>query len=341
MSPVRNTRVLFNAYAEGYPIPGKTLVVDHSETIDLETTPLQSGEVLVKTVALSADPYMRGRMSEPGKTTSGPAFELGKPLSNLIIVKVLRSENSSYKPGAYLHGVGDFAEYQVLSNLSDWQPLPETPVAPWSAYLGVLGMPAQTAYYGWKEVANPKKGETVYISTAAGAVGSFVVQLAKMEGLKVIGSAGTDEKVQWLREIGADVAFNYKTTNIEDVLKEHGPIDIYWDNAGGKTLDAALANMNTFGRVIKIGSISSYNSKPDPIYNTETILWKRITIRGIIVVDHHVQYLEEFFKIFSPKVAKGEIKYVEHVVKSLEDAPQLFLDQHTGKNTGKAVIVLE
>ncbi|KZV96086.1 NAD(P)-binding protein [Exidia glandulosa HHB12029] len=340
MAPVRNTRVLFNEYAEGYPIPGKTLVVDKSETIDLEGAPLKNGQVLVKTIAISVDPYQRGRMSEPGKTTSGDAYELGKPLVNYVVVKVIRSENPDFAPGQHVYGMGDFSEYQILTDLSTWKVLPETRGTPWSAYVGVLGMPGQTAFYGWKEAAHAKKGETIYISTAAGAVGSMVVQIAKADGLKVIASAGTESKLQFLRELGADVVFNYKTTNVEDVLKEHGPIDIYWDNAGGKSLDAALANLNTFGRVVKIGSISSYNSKPEPIYNTETILWKRIIIRGVLVFDHHEQYLDEFYATFPPKVAKGEIKYVEHVVRSLDETPQLVLDQQKGNNTGKAVIVL-
>ncbi|KZV91805.1 alcohol dehydrogenase [Exidia glandulosa HHB12029] len=340
MAPVRNSRVLFNSVPEGYPVPGETLVTDHSQTIDLDNVSLDGGKVLAKVLAISVDPYLRGRMREASKKTYNDAFKLGDPISNFAVVKVLRSDNPSYKPGQHLYGFADFAEYIVISEPSHWRVLPENSNVPWSVYVGVAGMPGKTAVYGWKEVAQAKKGETVYVSTAAGPVGSMVVQIAKAEGLKVIASAGQESKLDFLRQIGADVVFNYKTTDLATVLEEHGPIDIYWDHVGNKTLSTVLDHMNTFGRVVIIGAIASYNGQPDPIYNLATALWKRLTLRGFIVSDHEKQYADEFYATIPEKIAKGEFKYTETIVRSLDDAPQLVTDVQKGNNTGKAVIIL-
>lgn len=342
MAPVRNTRVLFNSIPEGYPIPGETLVVDHSQEIDLDRVTLDAGQVLVKTLALSIDPFLRKLMAEPGKAAIDKSYELGKPIYNHGIVKVIRSENSKYPVGAHLKGRPEFVEYSILSGgqLPRWRILPEATGIPWSVYVGVAGMPGQTAYYGWKEIVHAKPGETIYVSTAGGPVGSVVVQLAKADGLKVIASAGSEDKLAFLRDIGADVVFNYKTRAVADVLKEHGPIDIYWDHVGGSTIDAAINNMNTFGRIAKIGSISSYNKPPEPVYNTEDILWKRITMRGLLVDDYVEHYEDEFYTSIPPMISQGKIKYRETVVHSLDDAPQLMLDVMKGNNPGKAVVVL-
>lgn len=341
MAPVQNPRVIFNSIPEGYPIPGETLVLDTSESIDLETAPLTGG-VLVKIVCISVDPYLRSRMREPHIPSYLPAFTLHKPLHNFAVARVLRSENADVKPGQHLYGWLDFAHYQIVGAeaLKMTRVLPEGTGIPWSVYVGVAGMPGQTAYYGWKEIA-PKRGETIYISTAAGPVGCTVVQLAKAAGLKVIASAGQERKLQFLRELGADVVFNYKTDNLEDILKEHGPLDIYWDHVGGKTLDTVLPRMKLHGRILVIGHMSSYNSKPDPVYNLDRFLALRIKMQGLLVTDHDEQYGAEFYDVVPGKVARGELKYNETVVRSLEEAPQLILDVQQGKNFGKAVVVLE
>ncbi|EJD37237.1 alcohol dehydrogenase [Auricularia subglabra TFB-10046 SS5] len=341
MAPIRNTRVLFNSVPQGYPVPGETTVVDHSQTLDLDAVDLAGGKVLAKTLSISIDPYLRGKMRSPEKKTYNQPFEIGKPLYSHAVVKVLRSENPKYKAGDYVYGVFDWAEYQVFSEGLDARVLPPDSGIPWSVYVGVAGMPGKTAYYGWKEIAKAKKGETIYVSTAAGPVGSVVVQLAKAEGLKVIASAGQESKLQFLRDLGADVVFNYKTTSVEKVLEEHGPVDIFWDHVGGSTTNTVLAHMNTFGRVVVIGSISSYNTpQAEPIANFPHILYKRLTVRGLIVTDHEKEYRDAFYATIPGQIARGEIKYTETIVRSLDEAPQLLLDVQKGDNTGKAVVIL-
>ncbi|EJD36865.1 alcohol dehydrogenase [Auricularia subglabra TFB-10046 SS5] len=347
MAPVRNTRVIFNKVPDSYPVLGETLLVDRSQAIDLDNVSLAGGKVLGKTLSISIDPFLRGRMRDD-TGIEGYAFELGKPIFTYAIVKVIRSENPKVKPGDHLYNPFadkfDVAEYQILDDVDNLQVLDKYNVGiPWSAFLGPAGMTGQTAYYGWKELA-PKKGETIYISTAAGAVGSIVVQLAKAVGLKVIGSAGQDHKLDFLRELGADVVFNYKTTSVDDVLREHGPVDIYWDHVGGKTLTTTLNHMNVHGRVLIIGLISGYNSasleQAEPITNIHQALFKRLTIRGLLVSDYHDKYLQEFYSTFPARIKSGEIKYNESVARSVDDAPQLIIDVQKGDNKGKAVIVL-
>ncbi|KZV96111.1 NAD(P)-binding protein [Exidia glandulosa HHB12029] len=340
MAPVRNSRVFFNSIPEGYPVLGETLVVDHAKTIDLETVSLEGGKILVKTVAISIDPFLRLHMSRSGRH-HGTAYHLGEPIYNFQVVKVLRSGSELFRPGQHLYGVGDFVEYQVLSDLSKWTALPEREGIPWSVYLGAAGMPGKTAYFGWKVGADAKKGETIYVSTAAGAVGSMVVQLAKAAGLKVIASAGQEAKLEFLRELGADVVFNYKTTDLANVLEEHGPLDICWDHVGGDTLATVISNMKDFGRILVMGFTAAYNAPSASVTNLGLVLVKRLTLRGIAVGDHEAQCAEEFYAAVPAKLAKGELKYKETVVRSLDEVPQLFIDVQKGNNTGKAVVVLD
>ncbi|EJD43353.1 NAD(P)-binding protein [Auricularia subglabra TFB-10046 SS5] len=340
MAPVCNTRVIFNKVPEGYPVLGETLLVDHSQTIDLENISLAGGKVLGKTLSISIDPFLRGRMRTDTGIDHGPDFRI----STYAIVKVLRSENPKVKPGDHLYNDNPFAdkfdvaEYQILDDVDTLQVLDKYNVGiPWSAFLGPAGMTGERA------VCAPQtrpQGETIYISTAAGAVGSIVVQLAKAAGLKVIGSAGQDYKLDFLRELGADVVLNYKTTSVDDVLREHGPVDIYWDHVGGKTLATTLNHMNVHGRVLIVGLISGYNSaslEQEPI---TVPLVKRLTIRGLLVSDYHDKYLHEFYSTFPARIKGGEIKYNETVARTVDDAPQLIIDVQKGDNKGKAVVVL-
>ncbi|KAJ3999475.1 hypothetical protein F5050DRAFT_1737935 [Lentinula boryana] len=262
MAPITNGRLIFKEIPTGYPIPGKTTVYDTTSTIDLENEPLD-GSVLVKTLVLSVDPYLRGKMRAPERQSYTPPFFVGEPLYNFGVGKVVRSENSAFKAGDHVYGVLDFAEYFVPKDITKLEVIAREPTLPYSVYVGAAGMPGQTSYYGWKEFAKAKAGEVVFVTTAAGPVGSIVVQLAKQDGLKVIASAGTDEKVKFCKEIGADVAFNYKTTNTTHVLAKEGPIDIYWDNVGGPTLEAAIANTALQARIIICGYISQYNGEED------------------------------------------------------------------------------
>lgn len=209
---------------------------------------------------------------------------------------------------------------------------------PWSAFIGVLGMPGQTAFFGWSEYSKARKGETVFVSTGAGPVGSFVIQLAKLGGLKVIGSAGSEEKVQFMKEIGADVAFNYKTTSTKEVLEKEGPIDIYWDNVGGETLDAALSNANKGARFIECGMIAGYNNGGAPVYNLSNMFRASISMNGFIVSDLAPKWANEFNKVIPSKVASGEIKYREDIYHGLERVGEVILAVQKGKNKAKAVV---
>ncbi|KAF9554607.1 NAD(P)-binding protein [Agrocybe pediades] len=340
MAPVTNGRVLFNEVPKGYPEPGKTTVYDATQTIDPETVPLDGG-ILIKTLDFSIDPYMRGRMRDASAKSYAPAFEIGKPLYSFGVGVVIRSENASAKAGDHVYGILDHANYNIKKDLSSTglEILDNANNLPWSAYLGVLGMPGKTSYYAWKEYSKAKKGETVFVSTGAGPVGSLVIQLAKRDGLKVIGSAGSEEKVQFMKEIGADVAFNYKTTSTKEVLAREGPIDIYWDNVGGETLDAALEAMAVNGRIIVCGMISGYNNQhATGIKNLFHVIAKSLTINGFVVFRLEDKHGADFRREIPPLVASGEIKHKEHVWNGLEAVGDVILAVQKGINKAKAVV---
>ncbi|KAJ3786771.1 hypothetical protein GGU10DRAFT_332059 [Lentinula aff. detonsa] len=343
MAPITNGRTLFNEIPTGFPEPGKTTVYDTSKTIDLENVPLNGG-VLVKTLVLSADPYMRVQMREADIESYMPPFIVGQPIFSLGVGKILRSERDGFKPGGYVYGLLDHAEYSL--------PSPDVPVfgirvlnpepgLQYSAYVGAGGMPGQTSYYGWKEYANAKAGETVFVSGGAGPVGSLVIQLAKQDGLKVIASAGSDEKVQFCKDVGADVVFNYKTASTLDILRQEGPLNIYWDNVGGTTLDAAIENAANHARFLECGAISQYNSKDGVnMKNLDQIYARRITLYGFLISDLAPKWEEEFYKVIPKKLASGEFKFREDITTGLENSGQAIRDVQIGANTGKKVIVV-
>ncbi|GJJ15203.1 hypothetical protein Clacol_009479 [Clathrus columnatus] len=327
---VVNKCLLFNKVPDGYPELGVTLKLDSTPQIDLDA-PLK-GAILVKMKALGIDPYLRSRMQDPSAKSYVPnfSFSLGEPISNFGIAVVIRSENPAFQIGDHLYGQFILKNEEKL---------------PWSSYLGTLGMPGQSAYFGWKpySYAKPACGETVFITTAAGTVGAGVVQLAKAQGLKVIASAGSDEKVNYAKSLGADVAFNYKTKSIGEVLDRlgHG-IDIYWDNVGGEVLEAALDALNPFGRIIMCGAISGYNTKTQyGIKNLTQVITKRITIHGFIVTDFLAKMGEEFYSEFPKLVVEGKVKHREQLYYGLESAEQALIDMLKGDNIAKPVIVLD
>ncbi|KAF8811014.1 NAD(P)-binding protein [Phlegmacium glaucopus] len=339
MAPVTNGRLLFNSVPTGYPEPGKTTVYDTTETIDLQQVALNGG-FLIKTLELSIDPYMRERMEGVTAKSSIPPFEfaIGEPLANYGIGVVLRSEFPGVKSGDHVYGSLPFQNYTIQNNLGQLKIIENSYNLPWSTFIGVLGMPGQTAYVAWKEYSKAKKGEIVFVSSGAGAVGSLVIQLAKLDGLKVIGSAGSDEKVQFMKEIGADVAFNYKSTSTTEVLEKEGPIDVYWDNVGGSTLDAALSNATTGARFIECGMISGYNTDGQPVKNLGEIVRKSITMQGFVWLYLVPKYNDQFYADLTPKIASGEIQHREHVYDGLVNGGEAILAVQKGWNTAKAVI---
>ncbi|KAJ7094726.1 alcohol dehydrogenase [Mycena belliarum] len=339
MAPVTNARVMFAARPEDYPIPGKTTVYDTSETIDLENAPLNGG-ILVKVLVVSVDPYMRGRMRGPEHKSYIPAFQLGQPMNGGGIGVVLRSEIAEVAVGSHVRGFLSYQQYVVAPSMAGLEVIEKDPKLNWSVYLGAAGMPGRTAFMGWREYARAKKGEVAFISTGAGPVGSMVIQIAKEDGLKVIASAGTDEKVKFMKEIGADVAFNYKTTSVREVLEKEGPVDIYWDNVGGETLDAAMEFANMHARFIECGQISGYNTGPKPMKNPTHMVFKCLSFHGFLVGFLEPKYKAAFTAEVVPKVASGEYKYTEDLTRGLDKLGHALLALLEGTNTGKGVVVV-
>ncbi|KAF8996528.1 hypothetical protein BDQ17DRAFT_1411744 [Cyathus striatus] len=346
MAPVTNARVLFNSVPQEYPEPGKTILHDTSQTIDIDNAPLNGG-ILVKVLELSIDPFMRGRMREvnPNDEKSYiPRFTLGEPIDNFALGLVLRSEKDGFKKGDHVYGFLPFVNYAIIQPSTDPNSISYLRVIenkhhiPWSVFVGTAGMPGKTAYMGWKEFSHAKKGETVFVSTGAGGVGSIVIQLAKQDGLKVIASASSEEKVQFMKECGADVAFNYKTESTKEVLEKEGPIDIYWDNVGAETLDLALANAKSNARFIECGMISGYNTGFTPIKNIFQIVAKTITLYGLFVNSLHPKYEEKFYEDVPRMIKEGQIKYREHIWNGLDKAGEALLAVQDGSNKAKAVV---
>ncbi|KAJ7152351.1 hypothetical protein C8R46DRAFT_1179224 [Mycena filopes] len=341
MAPIRNARVIFNSVPESFPIPGETTVYDTTPTIDIETVPLNGG-FLVKTLVLSIDPFLRGRMRSPEKKSYAPPFEIGAPLYGYGVGVVVRSENPAVAVGKHVYGPHtSHQEYAVVAELGPTtQILEKHPDLSWNAYVGAAGMPGQTAFVGWKEYSDAKPGEVAFVTTGAGPVGSMVIQLAKAAGLKVIASAGSEEKVAFMKSIGADVVFNYKTTDTREILAKEGPIDIFWDNVGGDILDAAIEHAAINARFLECGSISGYNNGQTPIKNMSMVVGKTLHIHGILVFRLFPKYAKEFYETIPAKLVSGEIKYNEEVTKGLEHVGDVILAVQKGTNKAKAVVVV-
>ncbi|KAF8219765.1 alcohol dehydrogenase [Tricholoma matsutake] len=337
MTPVRNAHVLFNSVPSGYPEPGKTTIYDDTRTIDIDDVPLHGG-FLVKTLFLSVDPSLRGRMRAPEIESYSPPFTLGEPLDCDGIGVVIRSESQDVKIGDHVYGNFTMEEYIIRSSMTRLRVLTNEYRLPWSVYLGAAGMTGKTAYMGWKEHSYAKKGETAFVTAGGGPVGSLVIQLAKADGLKVIASAGSEEKVRYMKEIGADVAFNYKTTSTSEVLAKEGPIDIYWDNVGGETLESALNAAATYARFIVCGMISVYNGGGKAPQNLIHIVRKSLSVNGFIVFRLLSKYEDEFYATVPPKLVSGELKYREDITSGLENVGDVILGVQKGTNNGKAII---
>ncbi|MET8722307.1 MULTISPECIES: NADP-dependent oxidoreductase [Streptomyces] len=301
----------------------------------------REGQVLVRNTYLSVDPYMRGRMSAQ-KSYVAP-FELGKAMQGGAVGEVIESRAEGISVGDHvLHPFG-WREYAVLGAEHAVKVDPEA--APLSSYLGVLGMTGLTAYAGLLRTAAFKEGDTVFVSGAAGAVGSQVGQIAKLKGAaRVIGSAGSDDKVRLLvEEYGFDAAFNYKKGPVAEQLREAAPdgIDVYFDNVGGDHLEAAIGSLREGGRIAICGMISVYNNTepaPGP-RNLARLIQTRGRIEGFLVNDHR-DLQPQFVDEVGPWVASGRLKYRETVVEGIENTLDAFLGLLRGDNTGKMIVKL-
>ncbi|MEO8614997.1 MAG: NADP-dependent oxidoreductase [Luteolibacter sp.] len=333
MIPQKSQEIRLASRPDGIPVEANFSIAT------TEIPPLQEGQVLVRNRYMSVDPYMRGRMNE-GKSYV-PAFELGEPLTGGAVGEVVESRAEEFKPG------------DVVTSMYGWREFFQSPpgelhlvdreVNPLSVYLGALGMTGMTAWAGLNLV-EVKSGDVIYISGAAGAVGNVAGQLAKLRGCHVIGSAGSPEKLKFLMdECGFDRAFNYKTAPVLEQLNRAAPdgIDVYFDNVGGESLEAALSALRVHGRIIACGGISGYNGttpQPGPtnLFNMTT---KRLTMKGLIVGDW-LASKNEFEKEVGDYFRSGRLKDKETVVEGIEQAPAAFIGLFGGRNIGKMVVKL-
>jgi NADPH-dependent curcumin reductase CurA len=314
-------------------LPGESLF----EVVEAPVPEPGEGQLLIRNAFLSVDPYMRGRMND-ARSYAAP-YTLGEAMAGGAVGRVAASRNDAYPEGGWVvHNLG-WREWA----LSDGRGLlPVDPsLAPVSTALGVLGMPGFTAWYGLLRLGEPKDGETVFVSAAAGAVGSAAGQLAGLHGCRVVGSAGSEEKLAWLRELGFDATFSYRDRPVRESLREAAPdgIDIYFDNVGGDHLEAAIGALRTYGRVVACGAISRYND-PEPApgpRNLFMLFTKRLTVRGFIITDHYDRY-PEFLAEVGPLVRDGRLRYRETVVDGIENAPRAFIGLLQGENVGKMLV---
>ncbi|EEB07071.1 NADP-dependent leukotriene B4 12-hydroxydehydrogenase [Schizosaccharomyces japonicus yFS275] len=330
----------------GYPVVGKNIAFAKRPYDESKLKVTEDFPLLVKVLYLSIDPYLRGRFDASSYDSYVPPFEQGAPVCGFAVGVVVDSALDQFKKGQNLIGLFNWEEYALVhkSVLQYVYPTPKGANLPLIDYVGVLGMPSQTAYTGLKLVGQPKAGETIFISAASGAVGQMAGQLCKAAGLYVVGSAGTDEKVEFLKnELHFVAAFNYKKEKPLEALKKYCPkgIDIYFENVGGETLDAVLSVANRFSRIIGCGMISQYNAKePYPLKNIINIVKKSITFRGFIVSDYFHEYQKEYYADIPKLVHEKKLKYRIDVTKGLENAPDVFLGMLHGKNFGKSIVEL-
>ncbi|KAG0100441.1 hypothetical protein BGZ93_001027 [Podila epicladia] len=339
-----NARVLISKIPEN-TAPNKSHF--RTETITITAPKLKENELFVKTLVISLDPWIRHTF--PEGTSDAPVV-------GYAIARVLDSKNPKFPVGALIFGPGEWAEYNHISDpehLADVNRYDGAIVSsglPLSTFNGILGVPAFTVWHSLKKVADLKEGETIYISSAAGTLGQIAGQLAKRKGLRVIGSAGSQEKIDYLiNELGFDAAFNYKTQDKKQALLDAaGPkgLDIYYDLVGDETVDIALEILNPKGRVISIGTLNTHNNLPvAPIRNAEHILWKQLRFEGYTVFEFY-EHFPEFWEEAVPLVKSGELKYKEHVAEArradgsldLQVVSESYVDLLAGKHSGKVSV---
>jgi NADPH-dependent curcumin reductase CurA len=320
--------------------PAGLPAAENFSLVEAELASPGPGEVSVRNLWMSVDPYMRGRMYD--RPSYVPPFQIGEPLQGGAIGRVEQSNNPEYAPGDLVESMLGWRE-GFVSVGGALQKLPNAQV-PAQAYLGVLGMPGLTAYAGLARIGEPKPGETVFVSGAAGAVGATVCQIAKLRGCTVVASAGSDAKLAWLKSVGVDAAINYKTCgDLLAAVRAAAPngVDVYFDNVGGEHLEVALEVARPFARFVECGMISAYNDtevKPGP-RNIIYVVGKSIKMQGFIVANYW-DMREQFRAEMTRWIEGGAIKWEETVENGIERAPQAFLNLFSGGNTGKMLVKL-
>lgn len=342
-----NRALVFRSVPEGLPVPGKDLVVE-AAGYD-RTTGCPENGVVIQLLYTSIDPYQRARMRDPSVKSYSPVYPMGQPLNNRGIARVLSSNNANFKSGDLVIGMLPIQEFVALdeSKMAMVQPL-NNPlgIKDIRIFLGALGIPGLTAFSGLYEIGKPKSGEVLFVSAASGAVGQIVGQLGRLEGLRVIGSVGSDEKLEYVTgTLGFDAAFNYKKESPTDALARLAPegLDIYFDNVGGEHLDAAIDNMKDFGRVVMCGTIVEYNRDRSQHYALRSygsIFVKRLSVRGFVVSDKGFAdtYARDHQARMQAWIKDGTIKTQTWEVQGIENAADGLLALFRGQNFGKAVL---
>ena len=328
---MQNKEIRLGSRPSGMPtLENFSIVVD-------EVPQPNDGEVLVRTLYISVDPYLRGRMRE-GRSYV-PPFEVGQVIESGAVGEVVESRSAKFQPGDTVTGMFGWRLYNVAKADGLMKVLPGAPV---TTALGVLGMPGLTAYFGLLDIGQPKQGETVVVSGAAGAVGMTVCQIAKIKGCHVVGIAGSDEKNRYLKEeLSVDEVINYKTGDIRQALKSAcaNGIDIYFDNVGGEVSDALMPLLNHGARIIICGQISFYNlDRPDVGPRPQPyLLINRALMRGFIVTDYAARFPEGAMQL-AQWLSEGKLKYAETVVEGFENTPRAFIGLFSGENLGKQIV---
>ncbi len=333
MTSVTSREIHLRSRPHGIP------TADNFALVSVELPAPSGGQVLVRNRYISVDPYMRGRMRDT--RSYSPPFGLDEPLTGGAVGEVISSTSDQFAKGDFVLHMFGWREYALVEARGLTKVDPS--LAPLQSYLGVLGMPGMTAYVGLLDIGKPQPGETVFVSGAAGAVGSEVCQIAKIQGCRVVGTAGSAAKTRWLEEVaGVDAAINYKeTSNLRRALNQACPegIDVYFENVGGAHLEAAIQNMNNFGRIAVCGMISMYNAtsaQPGPA-NLTLMIGRRLLMQGFIVSDH-LERRDDFLRDVSGWMREGKLKWEETILEGIERAPDAFIGLFHGENLGKMLV---
>jgi NADPH-dependent curcumin reductase CurA len=329
---MQNKEIRFSSRPTGLPTS------ENFQIVDSEMRQLNDGEVLVRTLYISVDPYLRGRMRE-GRSYVAP-FEIGEVISSGVVGEVVESRAPGLAAGDTVTGMLGWRLYNVAKPGEVRKVDPK--IVPVTTALGVLGITGLTAYFGLLDIGQPRPGETVVVSGAAGAVGMTVCQLAKIKGCRVVGIAGSDDKNKYLREeLGVDAVINYKTENVAQALKEACPdrIDVYFDNVGGEISDAVMPPLNQGARIIICGQISLYClDRPDIGPRPQThLLVNSALMKGFIITAYAARFAEGVTQLAQWLIA-GKLKYAETIVEGFENTPQAFIGLFTGDNLGKQIV---
>ena len=331
MPAVTSRRVILKSRPVGAPKPSDF------ELVEQPVPAPKDGEMLGRTVYLSLDPYMRGRIS--GVKSYAKGVDPGELMVGGTVSEVLESKHPSFKPGDYVQGFNGWQTH-AISNGTGVRTL-DPAQAPISTALGVLGMPGMTAYVGLLDIGQPKPGETVVVSAASGAVGAVVGQIAKLKGCRAVGIAGSKDKCEYVvNELGFDACVNYKTDALVPALSAACPkgIDVYFENVGGEITEAVMQLLNPFSRIPLCGLISMYNAtSPAPGPSWRYLLTNRVLVKGFIVSDH-LDRMPAFLADMSQWVRDGKVKVREDIVDGLENAPTAFIGLLQGKNFGKMLV---